>query len=201
MMSNPIKFKTVLTKEDFVKASRGYLLSQTNNQIFGVLLVLLIFGGILGLIRNGIELSILIFVILASVGLIYSYFVSPVIAASAITQNSEWGNGYDWSVSLEDIVINSRAVGANMGWNLFQDFIETRDYFLLVHSENKKTFQIIPKRVFKSADQEEGFRQLLKVKFEKQRKPFLVRNRLLIIFVLALIIINVFVMYLLGKNR
>lgn len=201
MMSNMIKFKTILTKEDFVKASRGYLLSQTNNQVFGVLLVLLILAGILGLIRNGIEPSILIFVVLATVGLVYSYFISPAIATSTITQNAEWSSAYDWSVSEEDIVINSRAVEGKIGWGLFQDFIETRDYYLLLHAENKKSFQIIPKRVFKSTDQEGGFRQLLKAKFEKQRKPFLARNRLLIVILFVLVVVNVFALYVLGKNR
>jgi hypothetical protein len=201
MMSNTIKFKTILTKEDFVKASRGYLLSQTNNQILDVLLVLLILGGVLGLILNGIEPSILVFVVLATVGLVYSYFISPAIAASTVTQNAEWSNAYDWSVSEEDIVINSRAVGAKIGWVLFQDFLETRDYFLLVHSDNKKSFQIIPKRAFKSADQEGGFRQLLKARFEKQRKPFWARNGLLAVFLFILVVVNVFAMYILGKNR
>jgi hypothetical protein len=201
MMSNMIKFKTVLTKEDFVKASRGYLLSQTNNQVFGVLLVLLILGGVLGLIRNGIEPSILVFIVLVTVGLVYSYFIGPAMAASAITQNAEWSNAYDWSVSREDIVINSRTVEAKIGWALFEDFIETRDYFLLTHAENKKSFQIIPKRVFKSADQEGEFRKLLKASFDKQRKPFLARNMLLIVFLFVLVVVNMFAMYILGKNR
>ena len=200
-MNNTIRFKTVLTKEDFVKASRGYLLSQTSNQVFGVLLVLLILGGILGLLRNGIEPSILIFVVLATVGLVYSYFISPAIGASTISQNAEWSSAYNWSVSEEDIVINSRAVEAKIGWALFQDFIETREYFLLVHSENKNSFQIIPKRVFKSTDQEGEFRQLLKARFAKQHKPFLARNRLLILFLFILVVVNVFAMYILVANR
>lgn len=200
-MNAPIKFKIVLTKEDFVKASRGYLLSQVNNQVFGVLLVLLILAGILGLIRNGIEPGILIFVILATVGLVYTFFIGPLVAASALTQDSEWSNAFDWSVTQEEIIINSRAVGAKVGWSSFQDFIETRDYFLLVHSENKKSFQVIPKRVFKSANQKEDFRQLLRERYEKQRKPFIIRNWLLILFLLVLLSVNVFAMYILGRNR
>jgi hypothetical protein len=201
MMSNAIKFKTALTKADFIKASKGYLLSQTNNQIFGVFLVLLILGGILGLIINGFQPSILAFVLLASVGLVYSYFIRPVMAASTITQNANWNSEYDWSVSQEGIVINSRSAEAKTGWGLFQNFIETREYFLLVHSDNKRSFQIIPKRVFKSADEEAQFKQLLKARFERQRKLIFSRNGLFVLFLVALVAINVFAMYILGKNR
>ena len=200
-MSNTVKFKTVLTKEDFIKASRGYLLSQTNNQVFGVLLVLLILVGILGLILNGVEPSILVFVVLATVGLVYSYIISPAIAASAITQNPEWSSMYDWSFSEEDIVVSSRGVDAKIDWSLFQDFTETRDYFLLIHSENKNSFQVIPKRVFNSIEQREKFRQLLKARYDKQQKSFLARNGLLAIFLFVLVVVNVFALYLLGKNR
>src|SRR5689334_13309167 len=105
-MSNSIRFKMALTREDFIKASRGYLLSQTNNQVFGVLLVLMILGGMLGLIINGINPSILIFVILAIAGLFYSYFISPVIAASAITENTDWNSEYEWIINQQDVVIS-----------------------------------------------------------------------------------------------
>lgn len=200
-MRTPIKFRMALTKADFVKASRGYLLSQVNNQIFGVLLVLLILAGMLGLIRNGIEPSILIFVILAAVGLIYTYFLGPVIGASTMMQNSGWSSGYEWSVSQDQIIINTRAVGAKADWNLFQDFVETRDYFLLIHAANKRSFQVIPKRVFKSHEQEEAFRQLLQQRYENQRKPPIIRKQILMMLVLVLVLVNVLAMYILGNNR
>ena len=201
MMSNPIKFQTALTREDFIKAARGYLLSQTSNQVFGVLLVLMILGGVLGLMLNGIEPSILIFVVLALVALVYSYFIGPVTAASTITQNADWTSEYDWSVSQEDIVISSRSAKAQPGWGLFQNFIETREYFLLIHSENKKSFQIIPKRVFQSPTEEAGFRELLKARFEKQRRLVFSRTGLLVLFLVAFVAINVLAMYILARNR
>ncbi|MFN8411661.1 MAG: YcxB family protein [Anaerolineales bacterium] len=200
-MDNPIKFKVVLSKDDFVKVARSYYLSQFNNQVFGVLLVLLIVAGVLGLIRNGFELSIFLFVAMASFGLIYSYFIAPLSGANKIEQDKNWHTGNSWSATKDGISVYSGTKEVKIKWDVFQDFLETKNYFLLIHSDNKQSFQIIPRRAFESAEQEKDFRQLLKSVFDKNRKSFIVQHWRLILFILLLLSINGYVMYILGKNR
>ena len=200
-MDNPINFKVVLSKNDFVKVARSYYLSQFNNQVFGVILVLLIVAGILGLIRNGFELSIFLFVAMASFGLGYSYFIAPLAAANKIEQDKSWSAGRSWSVTTEKITVYSGAKEAEIKWDAFQGFLDTKDYFLLLHSDNRQSFQIVPKRAFESVEQENGFRRLLKSVFDKNRKSFIVQHWRLILFILLLLAINGYVIYILGKNR
>jgi hypothetical protein len=200
-MNDSIKFKVVLSKDDFIKAARSYYASQFNNQVFGILLVLLILAGILGLIQNGMELSILLFVVMASFGLIYSYFIAPLTAANKIAQDRNWNTGNSWSATKDGIIIYSGTKEAKIKWDLFQDFVDTKDYFLLIHSNNNQSFQIIPKRAFESTQHKKSFRQLLQSIFDKNRKSFLAKHWRLVLFILILLSINGYVMYILGKNR
>ena len=200
-MDNPIKFKIVLTKDDLVTALRNFYASQLNNQFWGAFLILVVIAGVFGLIRNGMETSILLFVIMAAFGLIYSYFIVPLLMANKIVQDKNWSAENNWTVTNDKITVNSGAGERKIKWELYQDFIDTQGFFLLIHSENKQSFQIIPKRAFESLEHEENFRQLLKSIFEKNRKSFVKQHWGLILFILMMLIVNGCVAYILGRNN
>ena len=46
-------------------------------------------------------------------------------------------------------------------WSSFQQFIESKDLFLLIYSANSSMFHIIPKHVFLSPDEELAFTKML----------------------------------------
>jgi hypothetical protein len=57
-----------------------------------------------------------------------------------------------------------------MDWSTYLGVLETRRFFLMVHTVNRNMFQIIPKRAFESPDREADFRELLKRHIEKYRQ-------------------------------
>jgi PHD/YefM family antitoxin component YafN of YafNO toxin-antitoxin module len=186
-----------LTKDDLTKALRNFYASQLSNQFWGVFLILVVIVGVFGLIRNGMETSILLFVIMAAFGLIYSYFLVPLLMANKIVQDKNWSAENHWTATKDKITVNSGAGERKIKWELYQDFIDTNGFFLLIHSENKQSFQIIPKRAFESLEDEESFHQLLKSKFEKNRKSFIRQHWGLLLFVSIMILVNGWIAYIL----
>jgi hypothetical protein len=200
-MDDPIRLRFALTKEDLFLALRRFHAGQTHNQLSGAILIVLVIGGSLGLMRNGMEPGLFAIILLVSFALLYVYFVGPAFAASKLARDKNLSRENDWSVTHDRIVLHPGQAQSSLSWDVFQGFIETRQAFLLIHSGNKQAFQIIPKRAFGSAAQEQQFRRLLKDRFEKDRKPFVTSKEFVFYFFLFLISAGMFVMYVLGRNR
>jgi hypothetical protein len=182
-MDMPITVKIALTKYDFVKAVRSFYNHQPDFLYVNAILIFLIIIGTLGLIRNGMNLFGIIFVVVASynlVRLVSPYFTIPTLVSN-ISQDK--ASETVWRFSEDEIVVSSGSAENKIVWEWFQGFIETGIHFLLIHSENKSSFEIIPKQGFESSNHINIFRQLLRTKFTKSHRSFIVRNWRLILFV------------------
>jgi hypothetical protein len=199
-MKNPIQIKVRLQKDDYVKALSAFGTRQFGNQIFLAFIVFVVISGVIGLFRNGIELFTLLIIILALFAGVYPTFIGPILIGNKIEKNKDAPAEVTWDFSDNEIAVKSDSSELKLDWNMFNEFLESKHSFLLVHSENKRMFQIIPKRVFNSSDLEDNFRLLLKSKFGTGPKPFIFRHWKIILFVTIIVVINIFA-YILGQDH
>lgn len=157
-----IRFTFTPTQREYIIATRAFLLRQP-------LYLLIVFG--LGLISSVIWLlfsmnassadTIVLGLpaIIAPFGLPVLFLImAPIAVASSTAKSQTLAGELRWEASAAGL----RVAGANtdtlLNWGLFKDVIETRRFFLLVFHQRRKLFQMIPKRAFASADDENRFR-------------------------------------------
>jgi hypothetical protein len=155
----PIHFAFTPTYNDYVTASRVYVLRQP-------LMVLLVLGAGLWSVSflvlaatNLDSLFLLLPVIIAPPILVALHaIVTPLLIASRAQNNKQLLAALVCEASPAGIRVRSQFVDTMLDWRLFSDVIETRRYFLLVFRDSKKMFQMAPKRAFASAQDVDRFR-------------------------------------------
>ncbi|HEX8163783.1 MAG TPA: YcxB family protein [Pyrinomonadaceae bacterium] len=84
------------------------------------------------------------------------YFVAPRRWYKHISERGE----YTLQYSDAGIVFRARDIDSTLQWSLYREVRETGQFYFLVYG--KDAFSVIPKRAFTSAEQERGFRALLR---------------------------------------
>jgi hypothetical protein len=158
---------TSLTKNDYIISVRAFFWS--NLQIFGLLAFLFLFFDfqICLALLNGTTIifdygSIFFLVILLALSLSFliGLVVNPLITEKVVDKNKLYYMSIQYEFDNEKILLKNETAEVEMPWSRFQKCIETQDLFLLVYS-NKKAFDIIPKRILVSVENESFFRKLL----------------------------------------
>jgi hypothetical protein len=101
---------------------------------------------------------------------VYLMFFHPIVSSLRIDRNERLRSPVQFQVTEESITIKDSFVESKVDWGSFRKVIETRNYFLLVLTVNKNAFQILPKRAFSSAPDENTFRELLHAKIPTHQK-------------------------------
>jgi hypothetical protein len=97
---------------------------------------------------------------------VYLLFVHPIVGSFRIDRDERLRSPIQYQFTEESVVIKNTYVESKLDWGSFRKIIETKNYFLLVHSANKNAFQILPKRAFTNSVEENAFRNLLKAKIK-----------------------------------
>jgi hypothetical protein len=95
---------------------------------------------------------------------IYSMFVHPVVISLRMDREERMRSPVQFQVTEETVTIQNSFVESKVDWGTFRKVIDTKNYYLLVHTVNKNAFQILPKRAFTNAEEENTFRNLLQAK-------------------------------------
>jgi hypothetical protein len=169
-----LSFSFVPTKNDYLKAIWTYYFSNSIilvGLIFLVLLVPLVILSVILLValksEVGTWLPITAIFILGSGFFAFVLLINPLITANKVKNNERLNSPVQFEVSGDQLLIKNQFTETKLDWGSFQKVIETKDYFLLVHSVNKNMFQIVPKRAFSSSADEQTFRNLLTIKIPK----------------------------------
>ncbi len=171
-----ISFRFVPTKDDYIKSFRIFYLNSW--PAWAVLIVLVLFQiicvgsafvrGDLGFDFGGI-FPVVIFIFLVFY-IAFALVINPITVASKVEKDERLSSPVQYEVSDEQIMFKNQFSEIKLDWGSFQKVIESKELFLLIHSTNKNMFQIIPKRAFASADDEQAFKNLLNVKIHKKPK-------------------------------
>jgi hypothetical protein len=199
-MDSSLKFKVVLTRQDLVSAIQKFYLSQLNTWAVLGLLVLAVLLMLLGMVPSNWQPGALVLILLAAGSLGYSYFINPGIAAGRIEQQAEdFGRETLWSIHPDGLTLLTGSSHVKLKWDKFRGFLETRDAFLLLRSDDKRVFQIVPKRALDSTGQLADFSELLRSRFPGHDRPSWLPRRRSILIVIAIVLLTFLLSYALGR--
>jgi hypothetical protein len=199
-MAKPIQVKIRLQKEDYIRGFRSFYTHQFGNQVFIGFLLFLIVVGVLGIARSGPQPVLVLMVLIALVGLLYPYFITPIFMGRTIDRNESLLAESIWTFSDRDITVKMEEKESKLDWSALHEYVETKDSFLLVHSGKQGMFQVVPKRGFENLESERRFRDLLGTKFGTDVTSFVTRHRLTILLVIFVIAANLVVFYFIGRG-
>lgn len=163
---NAICFSFTPTQRDYVITARAFLLRRPL-----YLLIVFVLGLLSSLLWLLFSLSAnredaVVFVLPAIIvpfGLVALFLiVAPIVLASLAANNAALTSELRWDASAAGLQVAGANTNTLLNWKLFSEFIETKNYFLLIFHRRRKLFQMIPKRAFASVADEAQFRALAK---------------------------------------
>jgi hypothetical protein len=92
----------------------------------------------------------------------YAYIIQPFITERRAKKNNRMLSPVAWELDQNNLKFKTAFAESQMDWGTFGKVIESRQYFLLIYSFNKRMFTFLPKRAFTLPEQEGAFRALLK---------------------------------------
>jgi hypothetical protein len=96
-------------------------------------------------------------------GLVALFLIAaPIVIASQAAKNKTLMSEMRWAASDAGLQVAGANTDTLLNWSLFNQVIETKNYFLLIFRQRRKLFQMIPKRAFASPQDEERFRAMSK---------------------------------------
>lgn len=170
MAEKSINFVFTPTKTDYVKSMQSYYSRQKSVWSIATFLGIICLCTISYTVSRGVGIGIglLIPILVFAFYLLSLFLIQPLLLGRQIDANERLRTETEWVVNESEILVISRPhTETKYDWGSFCEFIETKDYFLILHSINKRMFQVVPRRAFQSSDQENEFRAMLENHFGK----------------------------------
>ncbi len=202
-MDKPLIFSFTPNRSDYIKTLRAFSLQHTSTKIAILLSVLVIIAILLSVVYVH-TLSLAGFSVLLVMVIYYLsvFFLAPANVADKASKDERLSSEMSWEVDENMAVVCTRDADASCDWSTFSTAYETNEYFLITFAKNKNTFQLVPKRAFKTADQLGAFRALLEQKTKRITKisavnlPEFSRNfSLALLYVIMAIFVIIVVAY------
>lgn len=149
-------------RHDVINALRSHFMRRGEIRVFSytflLLLLVTIAGSIFNLVNVGAVTGIIIMILLISATF---WFLLPIsIYNKSYTFKEFIRLGYTES----EMTIGTENGDRPMSWSNFSQIVETRTFFFLYR--DKKSFFLVPLSAFPSDEAADGFRSLLKNKFD-----------------------------------
>lgn len=150
------------TPTDYTRAYRAFQLRQRRIQLFigGFAAVLLIGLALLALPRLGFTPFGLPTLLFGLFGLLYLLYWNPRTIGQQMRRKPRLAEKNTWDISPTSIHMHSQHLDARVLWATYEELLVTRDYYLLVYRENRRMFQILPRRAFTDPEHEADFLKL-----------------------------------------
>ncbi|HTX92959.1 MAG TPA: YcxB family protein [Anaerolineales bacterium] len=197
-MEPSLSFRFIPTKEDFIKTTRAYQLRRTETRTLLVIFSFLFLMGAIGSIvfRLNLSLGPLFTMLWLPLYLLVIFVMNPRMIGRQVDANERLRTEVTWTVDAQGVHLASKFAQVQMDWRSFQALVETREYFLLTYSGDKRKYQIVPKRAFASDAELSAFRELVSISIvkapgAKAGPSWFVRNRVSIIIYLVLAVLIV----------
>jgi hypothetical protein len=169
----PLEFSYTVTGEDHARAIRAFTLRQPMYLAliggFGLLTVMMLclFLGIIVLSLMGDELAtdpasfacvVPCFVTYLLIPA-YLLILGPYLAGQKFKKYQDRVGQVTWVIDDNRVKIDSSQMKSETDWQVFSKAMETKGYYFLIYTMNKRVFQFVPKRAFESPQQEADFRR------------------------------------------
>lgn len=95
------------------------------------------------------------------------YHARVTLARRSYRGDQRFRHGITLTFTDDHVQVQSRDVDSKLGWKMYTDVLEGPDSYVLVYGRDMRMMTIVPKRAFKSRQQERAFRGLLATHFDR----------------------------------
>jgi hypothetical protein len=171
-----ISLRFTYTEEEFVSATRFYMLRSTDFLFRLTVFTLYVIACILLLAWLNISSPfLLIFVIALFFPLIFGFMFLYVVPRTRFRSDPKYSDEYSLQFADDGIQFKTAQVDALLQWSLYTKVLENERFYILVYGKNM--ISVIPKRAFVNPLQETAFRQLLGRKLPTQLESTKMRKQ------------------------
>ncbi len=164
MDAAPLTFRFTPTKEDYIRTVQAFNMRLKSMWFVLIIAGIMFIAGAANLImtwQQGLSFPYILLTVIFPFFLLFLVFGNSFMIGRQVGRNERFTTEVTWELSAEEVALRTRFAEAKMDWGSFAEFLETKSYFLVVYSANKRQFQFVPKRAFASPEQEQEFRDLL----------------------------------------
>jgi len=166
MDNRQIKLDFHYSEDEYLAASRLYLLHSTTSLIRLVLFFVLVTAALL-MLPLLLDVDFPVWAILGLTALLEGallYNVLVKVPRQYFRGDPKFRDKYEMIFSDEGISLKTRQIDSKLAWSLYTRVIEGQSLYLLIYGKDVRTMTLIPKRVFQNKAQETAFRELLKIR-------------------------------------
>jgi YcxB-like protein len=169
----PLHLRFTYTEAEYVNASRLLNLRQTTivPRLIAFFLLIL-FGAILFTIVQDSLFplwSVVLFVLLVELAFVHKIFVD--MPRKYFRGDPKLGDEYRLTFSKDGIWLQTSQIDSKLAWSLYTRVLENSSLYVIVYGKDARMMTVVPKRVFRSAEQELEFRNLLRQHVDPRLKP------------------------------
>ena len=163
-MNNQVKVSFQYIEAEYVAASRLLLLKSTKVILrLAVFISLLALGSLMMLSLIGADSFVLLFTLVVII-LLPILMLNNLLSRTPqrfFRSNKHFQDRYDISFSDEGVAIRTPEIDSKLAWSLYTKAVEGRDLYLLVYGRDMRMMTAVPKRAFRSNEDEKLFRHLI----------------------------------------
>lgn len=159
------------TPADYVNATLAFFFAQRSVILLTATSILFVVLAVpVSLIYQSQGSGIAIFIL--AIALAYLLIAVATVAAPLIrirqtaAQDERMLAETQWSVSADQIHVCNRFDETELRWEMFRRIIRTRNYVLLVFTDNPRQFTFLPRRSFLTSQDDQAFLQMARVKLK-----------------------------------
>jgi hypothetical protein len=163
-MSKTITLRYSPTTDDHVQGMRTFMLHVARMRILLLVFALAFVAGIFLIIfSDSLKSAGVVMVGLFPIMAIFLFFISPMALRRRVRRDRRLRAERVWELNDEQISIKNNFAEVTLEWSAFNVVKETQEQYVFMAG----TFVFLPKRAFKSKEQEAEFRDLVKKHIKK----------------------------------
>lgn len=163
MSEAAVKIEYQLSESEYLAATRLFFFQSREAIIrMGVICMLALMSAFL---MNIVVADMSMLLVLLAVVIVFDIFL---FYNALVTLPRQYYRGdpkfrekYDLTFSGEGVFVKTFHIDSKLAWSLYTKVIEGRDMYLLLYGKDTRMMTTVPKRAFKSSDEEMQFRALV----------------------------------------
>lgn len=158
-----VKVEFQYTEAEYLAANRLYLFNSSNIVVRLIVVCLLLTAVVIMMSVVVTDLlpiwAMIAFVLLLEGGLVYNLLVR--MPRQYFRGDAKFRDKFEVTFSDDGITVKTSQLDSKLSWSLYTRVIEGSEMYLLVYGKETRMMTTIPKRAFKSSQQENRFRELV----------------------------------------
>jgi len=162
MSSQQVELEFSYTEAEYLSAAR-LLIFRDSNALFRLILSSVYIVGVASILTGLLTEYPWWLATIAAAPLVAAIFRNALVqqARRHFRGDRKLRDRYRFIFSDEGIAVNTALFDSRLSWSLYTKVIEGSDTYLLVYGKDIRMMTVVPKRVFRDTQQENGFRELL----------------------------------------